>query len=172
MKKYIGTKTVLAMPMAKSEAEKVLNRSLADATGGEDGYLVEYEDGYKSWSPKETFEKAYNLAETSFDLMLIEAQELAKRTNKLSAFVTSPKVEELPEDEQQDLRVQVMAMSVYRYILNNRIWKAVPEITMGKTVIDSACRRIITDLLRCDSCPYETDNCKKLIRKDGLHFCV
>jgi len=172
MKKYIGTKTVLAMPMAKSEAEKVLNRSLADATGGEDGYLVEYEDGYKSWSPKETFEKAYNLAETSFDRMLIEAQELAKRTNILSKFVTSPAVEELlSEDEQQDLRVQVMAMAVYRYLLNNRIWKTIPKITMGKIVIDSA-RRIITDPIRCDSCPYETDNCKKLIRKDGLHFCV
>lgn len=42
MKKYIGTKTIMAKPMAKSEAEKVLNRSLADAKGGEDGYLVEY----------------------------------------------------------------------------------------------------------------------------------
>ena len=45
MKKYIGTKTIMAKPMAKSEAEKVLNRSLADAKGGEDGYLVEYPDG-------------------------------------------------------------------------------------------------------------------------------
>ena len=36
MKKYIGTKTIMAKPMAKSEAEKVLNRSLADEKGGED----------------------------------------------------------------------------------------------------------------------------------------
>ena len=36
MKKYIGTKTIMAIPMAKSEAEKVLNRSLADEKGGED----------------------------------------------------------------------------------------------------------------------------------------
>lgn len=28
MKKYIGTKTIMAMPMAKSEAEKVLNVAL------------------------------------------------------------------------------------------------------------------------------------------------
>ena len=33
MKKYIGTKTIMAKPMAKSEAEKVLNRSLSDANG-------------------------------------------------------------------------------------------------------------------------------------------
>lgn len=33
MKKYIGTKTIMAMPMAKSEAEKVLSRSLDDAKG-------------------------------------------------------------------------------------------------------------------------------------------
>ena len=52
MKKYIGTKTIMAKPMAKSEAEKVLNRSLADAKGVEDGYLFDYPDGYKSWSPK------------------------------------------------------------------------------------------------------------------------
>lgn len=32
MKKYIGTKTIMAKPMAKSEAEKVLNRSLADGS--------------------------------------------------------------------------------------------------------------------------------------------
>ena len=34
MKTYIGTKTIMAKPMAKSEAEKVLNRSLADEKGG------------------------------------------------------------------------------------------------------------------------------------------
>lgn len=31
MKKYIGTKTVMAEAMTKSEAEKILNRNLSDA---------------------------------------------------------------------------------------------------------------------------------------------
>lgn len=41
---YIGTKIVLAWPADKD---------------GKPGYGVKYEDGYTSWSPKETFETAY-----------------------------------------------------------------------------------------------------------------
>lgn len=60
MKQYTGTKTVKAMPMTLTEAQKVLGRRLKPATVGEDGYLVEYKDGYKSWSPKSVFEEAYH----------------------------------------------------------------------------------------------------------------
>ena len=59
MKKYIGTKVIMAEPMTMTEAQKVLGRELKPATVEEDGYLVEYKDGYKSWSPKSVFEKAY-----------------------------------------------------------------------------------------------------------------
>ncbi len=41
---YIGTKEVLAYE---------------DTKDGKSGYVVRYEDGYKSWSPKDTFEKSY-----------------------------------------------------------------------------------------------------------------
>lgn len=44
MKMYIGTKMVHAEPASKD---------------GEDGYLVQYTDGYQSWSPKDVFENAY-----------------------------------------------------------------------------------------------------------------
>lgn len=60
MKKYIGTKVVKAEPMTITEAQKVLGRELKPATLEEDGYLVEYKDGYKSWSPKSMFEEAYS----------------------------------------------------------------------------------------------------------------
>lgn len=60
MKQYTGTKTVKAMPMTMTEAQKVLGRELKPATVEEDGYLVEYKDGYKSWSPKSVFEEAYH----------------------------------------------------------------------------------------------------------------
>lgn len=62
MKKYIGTKVVNAEPMTMKEAQKVLGRKIATlkpVTIEEDGYLVEYQDGYKSWSPKDVFEEAY-----------------------------------------------------------------------------------------------------------------
>ena len=59
MEKYIGTKVVKAEPMTMTEAQKVLGRELKPANLEEDGYLVEYKDGYKSWSPKSVFEEAY-----------------------------------------------------------------------------------------------------------------
>lgn len=59
MKKFIGTKDIMAEPMTMTEAQKVLGRELKPATAEEDGYLVEYKDGYKSWSPKSVFEKTY-----------------------------------------------------------------------------------------------------------------
>ena len=59
MKKFIGTKVIMAEPMTMTEAQKVLGREIKPATEEEDGYLVEYDNGYKSWSPKSVFEKAY-----------------------------------------------------------------------------------------------------------------
>lgn len=56
---YIGTKVVMAKPMTMTEAQKVLGRELKPATVEKDGYLVEYKDGYKSWSPKSVFDEAY-----------------------------------------------------------------------------------------------------------------
>ena len=50
MKQYIGTKTIQACPMTSLKAEEMLERKLSDVE--EDGYLVKYEDGYLSWSPK------------------------------------------------------------------------------------------------------------------------
>lgn len=60
MKKFIGTKVIMAEPMTMVEAQKVLGREIKPATVEEDGYLVEYKDGYKSWSPKSVFEEAYH----------------------------------------------------------------------------------------------------------------
>lgn len=57
IKKFIGTKVIMAEPMTMTEAQKVLGREIKPATDEEDGYLVEYDNGYKSWSPKSVFEK-------------------------------------------------------------------------------------------------------------------
>ena len=48
MENYIGVKIVKAEPQEKN---------------GRPGYRVKYPDGYVSWSPKETFEKAYRKLE-------------------------------------------------------------------------------------------------------------
>lgn len=53
MKKYIGTKVISAEYCEKE---------------GKGGYTVVYEDGYKSWSPAEAFEKSYLPIETNPNL--------------------------------------------------------------------------------------------------------
>jgi len=59
---YIGTKIVAAEPideftfiLSKGQ-DPTLTRS---GMPNRPGYKVRYEDGYISWSPKETFERAY-----------------------------------------------------------------------------------------------------------------
>mgnify|MGYP001612949154 CR=1 FL=1 len=52
---YIGTKIVRAEPMTSAQFAYEHRRQMIDG----EGYKVVYEDGYASWSPKETFERAY-----------------------------------------------------------------------------------------------------------------
>jgi hypothetical protein len=59
MQKYIGVKLIEAKPMTSTEASMYLGRYIPDSVRGREGYLVVYEDGYRSWSPKLTFERDY-----------------------------------------------------------------------------------------------------------------
>ena len=51
---YIGIKTVNAEPMTVNEA---LQKGYRTSNNTGDGYEVTYDDGYKSWCPKDVFEK-------------------------------------------------------------------------------------------------------------------
>jgi len=66
MKKHIGVKILEhAEPMTHGEFVKIkypespLETDFSKINVNTDGYLVQYEGGYISWSPKEVFEKAY-----------------------------------------------------------------------------------------------------------------
>ncbi len=62
MPSYIGTKIICAVPMTAGRfAETHKDKSLPTNNVDDKGYLVEYSDGYKSWSPKITFESNYRL---------------------------------------------------------------------------------------------------------------
>ena len=124
MKKYIGTKQVSATPAWRIDGKvypkdgavpRVMNR--------EDGYKVVYEDGYESWSPKDVFEKAYKVADTFLDRLIIEQKELAEKLEKLCLFIESPKFVEIVQDtKQQELLIlQKAHMGEYLKILNQRI---------------------------------------------------
>lgn len=52
--KYIGIKFVDAVPMTANVAEE---KGYRVSNNKGDGYEVTYDDGYKSWCPKDTFEK-------------------------------------------------------------------------------------------------------------------
>lgn len=94
----------------------------------EEGYIVEYEDGYKSWSPKTVFEKAYNVAEPHIDRMRIEFEELRERMKKLKNFLYSEKVFELDKEEVYLLERQYNQMDNYAQTLFQRLKRAIkPE---------------------------------------------
>lgn len=60
MKKYIGTKLIEAEPMTRGLfAKRKGEQFICGNNPYEEGYLVKYQDGYESWSPKEVFETAY-----------------------------------------------------------------------------------------------------------------
>lgn len=55
LKTYVGTKIIRAEPL--DEAQYM--GGIADGAVNRPGYRVVYQDGYVSWSPKESFELAY-----------------------------------------------------------------------------------------------------------------
>ena len=64
MKKYIGTKVIHAEPATQGDFRYTKAVAVDPETAKHDGdntpgYMVIYEDGYVSWSPKDVFEAAY-----------------------------------------------------------------------------------------------------------------
>lgn len=57
---YVGTKALNATPHTRLEYNNFRNWALPPDENGDDaGYMVQYEDGYISWSPAAQFEAAY-----------------------------------------------------------------------------------------------------------------
>ncbi len=62
MKAYIGTKFVNAKPMTHYEyCLKFPESRVKNQYESKEGYLVEYDNGYISWSPKVVFDKCYRV---------------------------------------------------------------------------------------------------------------
>lgn len=125
MTQYTGTKTIKACPMSLGEAEKLLGRridsSAVEERESSEGYLVEYEDGYRSWSPKVVFEKAYKVSETHIDRMKLELEEVEARYLKGRKFTFSQEFRKLSDKKRDILRKQLDAMENYLYLLSRRI---------------------------------------------------
>ena len=136
MKQYTGTKTVKAMPMAMGEAyeRKLLKEGVRPSECETDkaGYLVEYEGGYQSWSPKSIFDEAYKCADTFLDRLKVEYEELMKRYEKCAAFVDSEKFRKVVKEDCPAflLSLQRKFMGYYLVILEQRMAIAKGEISI------------------------------------------
>ena len=93
MKKYIGTKVIMAEPMSELDAIKknYRFRIAGDDSDWDEGYHTkEFTlDGriYDNWIPKDVFEKAYKPSDTVLERLKIERNELRERIEKLEDFI-------------------------------------------------------------------------------------
>ena len=126
-KQYTCIKSVKAEPCDLSTAQTVLGRKFyKDDCDNMMGYLVEYEDGYISWSPKDVFEKGYALTETHVDRMKFELAELNERIAKATHALYTPDLVDSFEREQ--LSKQLEHMRDYAETLHGRIAYSCPEV--------------------------------------------
>ena len=92
MEQYIGTKIVQAAPairyamkdgtnmvIEKDDHLALAQVNMDDVIGWEDAYVVVYQDGYSSWSPKAVFEEAYRRTDGMSFGLAIEAAKKGKK---------------------------------------------------------------------------------------------
>lgn len=69
MQKYIGSKLVEAKEMTRGEYNKYRGWKIPkNENPEEEGYFIQYPDGYLTWSPKNIFERAYLAVEDNKNL--------------------------------------------------------------------------------------------------------
>ena len=85
MQTYVGCKKVQAKAMTAGEANQLgLIRDYDVSMSNDAGYMVVYENGYESWSPKEVFEEAYKIKKTADMFPFGKAVKLLKEGNKVA----------------------------------------------------------------------------------------
>jgi len=133
MKTYIGTKLIKAKPLNLGDYNTLKGWTIPENENPlKEGYLVEYNDTYISWSPKDTFEESYKevrlFIPTKENMqphqqrVIDEAIELNIKLEKLDPFIkNNPIFKTLDIREQQRLTLQFIVMMNYLIILIERI---------------------------------------------------
>ena len=124
MKRYTGTKTVMAEPMDEREAiAHCFARPNTDNHPYRNGFHIQYTnpDGslYDSWSPEDVFLQAYNISDTYVDRICLEALQLCKKIDLLSDFLKAESP--LSFIETHLLKTQLTIMKSYFNILQARL---------------------------------------------------
>ena len=100
-----------------------------------EGYEITYEDGYKSWCPKEVFlknaiisapEYCYNIPHSEdypdyIKRMINEFDELRERHIKLNMFINGDRFSQLTTYQQHLLNMQFKFMDGYLNVLGTRL---------------------------------------------------
>lgn len=138
MKEYLGIKTLKAKPMTLGVYNDYRGCTIpANEDPNANGFLVEYSDGYISWSPEKAFSEAYielgvnPLVETVIPMKSSDFKERFKaeynqlkiRTTGLTTMVTKLKNDELPFKPKCSLELledQLVTMCKYLELLEER----------------------------------------------------
>ncbi len=138
MKKFIGTKQIEAEPMTRGEYNQYHGWIIpANENPEDEGYLVKYNDGYISWSPKKQFEESYSTIGENplYDTALLmksndfrerfqaEYIQLKIRYNGLKAMLEKYKAGTLsfqPKCSYELLFTQLVYMKNYMKVLEER----------------------------------------------------
>lgn len=126
MKRYLCKKEVMASPMSMVDAyDRGLLQSgfkFLRVDKDREGYLVKYDNGYQSWSPKDVFDNSYKVIDTPLDRLYLEFNELSDKYNKLVFFLEKEGAKGLVGDVQFGLmEEQRDLMKGYIDILKERI---------------------------------------------------
>lgn len=110
-KTYITTKIVTAQPQSRH---------------GQDGYQVNYPDGYTSWCPRETFHQTaievpeFRHLPPHLHTVMAELAQNADRLEKLKAFTSTMRFKALHHHDQYLARTQVTLMEHLGQLLLER----------------------------------------------------
>ena len=76
---FLGVKIIGAEPMTEHDFRRSKGMTPEENEEDQAGYKVVYEDGYRSWSPKSVFEKAYRPTNGMNFGLAIEALKMGKK---------------------------------------------------------------------------------------------
>ena len=83
MKRYIGTKIIMAKPMTRVDYNTYRGWEIPKNENPNDkGYFIKYPDGYESWSPESVFEEAYRECDNMTFGLAIEAMKKGYRVTR------------------------------------------------------------------------------------------
>ena len=108
--------------MTRGEAAKILDSESCVHDVDRKGYIVEWEDGYRTWMPQNYFENEFLCNDTPLDRLRIECTEATERLGRLAnAMRHDWSREKIGEEQYTLMQEQLNVMLEYVRVLNARM---------------------------------------------------